>query len=58
MTQQIKDLEDNKIYLLKMNEKYVSVLNQYYRDLNSNHSVSESTLSEVNPQNKRSKKSR
>ena len=44
MAQQIKDLEDNKITLLKMNEKYVTVLNQYYRDLHSNYATSESPL--------------
>jgi hypothetical protein len=44
MAQQIKDLEDNKITLLKMNENYVTVLNQYYRDLQSNYATSESPL--------------
>jgi len=34
MADQIKDLEDNKVYLLKLNEKYVKVVNQYYRNSN------------------------
>ena len=56
MTQQIKDLEYNKINLLKMNEKYVAVLNQYYRDLNTNYASSENALSETNSHNKSNSK--
>ena len=44
MTQQIKELEDNKIHLLKMNEKYVTVLNQYYRDLQNYYPNEQSAL--------------
>ena len=32
MANQIKELEDNKIHLLKLNEKYVKVVNQYYQN--------------------------
>ena len=35
MQSQIRELEDNKIYLLKINENYVKVVNQYYSDLNN-----------------------
>ena len=32
MAQEIKDLENNKISLLKMNQQYTEIINQYYRD--------------------------
>lgn len=34
MTEEIQKLEENKVYLLKLNGKYVHVMNQYYRDMN------------------------
>lgn len=34
MAGQISDLEENKVYLLKLNEKYVKVVNQYYKNSN------------------------